>query len=169
MAHELSEQLRHEKEIMQEEHNKAKKEHEKMNQENEELRKLNAKLIGHQNPKQKIQHHMKIKQENDNLKREKAALERENRKYKLALKRNNVIYDKENDNQEDIMDQYSALSKNYRYMHHSCSPPSSRLSCTREFKFSVQAFTLTYRKLQETGNTTHIHPRVSLEVCRTQP
>jgi len=46
--------------------------------ENDNLRlnKLNAKLSGHQNTRQKIQHHMQIKRENDALKQDKLSLQK---------------------------------------------------------------------------------------------
>lgn len=45
----------------------------------------NLQLIGHQNPKQKIQLHMNIKKENDQLKHEKSALEKQISRYVLLL------------------------------------------------------------------------------------
>jgi kinesin family member 15 len=57
-----------------------------LEQENAKLTAQNTKLIGHQNPKQKIQLHMKIKKENDQLKQEKLALERELRRFRRHLR-----------------------------------------------------------------------------------
>mmetsp|Transcript_4746 Transcript_4746/g.9155 ORF Transcript_4746/g.9155 Transcript_4746/m.9155 type:complete len:1670 (+) Transcript_4746:58-5067(+) len=95
----------------------------------EELKKVNAKLIGHQNPKQKIQHHMKIKKENDTLKQEKANAEREIRRLKLLLKKEGIVFqpDKENssaasnlqkelDAEEELNAKFKDLSNEKRNM-----------------------------------------------------
>jgi hypothetical protein len=57
-----------------------------LHESNEELSAQNTMLIGHQNPKQKIQLHMKIKKENDQLKLEKSSLERELRRLRKTLR-----------------------------------------------------------------------------------
>lgn len=46
--------------------------------ESERLRADNARLVGHQNPHQKIQHHVKIKQENNTLRNQLRAVQAEN-------------------------------------------------------------------------------------------
>jgi chromosome segregation ATPase len=114
-AHTLSEKLQSDLEQLKGESRKFRAEVTPIMTENEELKKLNAKLIGHQNPKQKIQHHMKIKNENDVLKKDKAAVEREVRKLRLALKKHGVTVeeDKENEGPDADEEHLQALTKQH--------------------------------------------------------
>lgn len=54
---------------VEEERLKWMKENEELQKHANELARINSKLIGHNNPRQKIQHHVKIKQENNILKK----------------------------------------------------------------------------------------------------
>jgi len=59
--------------LFNEEKNKLEKELEKLHNENKQL-------IGHKNPSQKIQHHLKIKEENNRLREENLKLQDELRR-----------------------------------------------------------------------------------------
>jgi len=122
-AHEECEKVRYELENSKVLIRKHEREALKVNEEAVELRKVNAKLIGHQNPKQKIQHHMKIKTENDKLKQDKSALEREIRRYRMLMKKEGIQSEANKENssaaanvseevfEDDLSDKYKSLSK----------------------------------------------------------
>jgi len=79
--------LKTESERLKEELTKLKLELEKFKADNGRLCAENLRLIGHQNVKQKIQHHMKIKKENDSLRQDKIALEKEVKRLRELTKR----------------------------------------------------------------------------------
>lgn len=127
-AHEECEKVRHELENLKVLSRKHQNENEKLIEDAIELRRVNAKLIGHQNPKQKIQHHMKIKKENDTLKQEKANMERDVRRYRILLKKEGIMFEANKENSsaavnkqeeewvDDLSNKYDSLSKKQRSM-----------------------------------------------------
>lgn len=74
VSHKLS-TLQGQHQQLEEEKLRHQKEAEQLMKDMQELRAVNSKLIGHNNQKQKIQHHVKIKEENNLLKREKLQLQ----------------------------------------------------------------------------------------------
>ena len=66
--------------------------------ENEKLMKENDQLVGHKNPSQKIQHHVRIKEENNRLREENVKLQDDLRRYiDQASKMNSPLFRDEGD------------------------------------------------------------------------
>ncbi len=62
----------------------------RLKKDNEKLAKENDQLVGHKNPSQKIQHHVRIKEENNRLREENVKLQDEIRQY-IELKHASVF------------------------------------------------------------------------------
>eukprot|EP00457_Paulinella_chromatophora_P000301 gb/GEZN01000301.1/.p1 GENE.gb/GEZN01000301.1/~~gb/GEZN01000301.1/.p1 ORF type:complete len:1631 (-),score=341.13 gb/GEZN01000301.1/:204-5063(-) len=94
-----------------------------------QLREDVAKLTGHQNARQKIQHHMKIKLENDGLKLKIGILEKELWKHKKALGSiGTAASDKENVAELDSFEAHTALVKNQEVLRNHLSDLTTALA-----------------------------------------
>ncbi|KAJ8041871.1 Kinesin-like protein KIF15 [Holothuria leucospilota] len=82
---EEKEELRSKLEEVMEEKSKQAKTMKKLEEKNDELTMENAKLVGHQNFKQKIQYHLKLKQENNELREQLKKAHQETFNYKQEL------------------------------------------------------------------------------------
>lgn len=148
-AFDEADKLRCELEQLHEEVSSVKENMRKLEAERDELSNKNAKLIGHQNPKQKIHHHMKIKQENDMLKQTVAALEKE-----LRRPRKKADHEKENTMPEEDVNGGRRAQEELDLLTSAISKLGRSTDCT-----SV--------KMDECLKEIHVEPAQCLEIVRT--